>query len=190
MVVAGSTSEYGIKDRPMREGMLLEPTNFYGAAKAAATLMVQVWAKRFKLPVVIARFASVTGVGEQSVHLIPTLIRSCLKQEPMSFIKEPMHDYINVLDICSALEILSDKANNHKGEIFNIGRGYQMNNKDVLEIVETITNKKANIVEVKKLEPIDMGDVWMVDNRKMILLGWKPGFNLGDTIAEMVEVQK
>ena len=46
-IYTGSSSEYGFKDKPMAETDLLEPESLYGVSKASATLLCQMFAKRF-----------------------------------------------------------------------------------------------------------------------------------------------
>jgi len=185
-ITAGTTSEYGNKTVPMTEDLMLDPETFYGAAKAAGTHLAQVWAKRNGTPIVIFRPASITGVGEQPIHLIPTLIRSCLFQEVMPFVGEPMHDYVNVLDVCSALELLSEHAKEHRGEIFNVGTGTQTSNLLIKEMIEDITKKRANINLAAKINPLNLSQVWIADSTKLNTLGWKPKKTLYQTLKDMV----
>jgi nucleoside-diphosphate-sugar epimerase len=186
IVVAGTTSEYGNKTTVMVEDMVLEPTGFYGAAKAGATHLVQAWARQRNAPAVVFRPASITGVGEQSIHLIPTLIRSCMLGEAMPFTPEAYHDYINVKDVCTALELLADKAQTRRGEIFNVGTGIQTSNEAVKEMVEHLTKQKANILTATRFNAQYASEVWTVNSDKMRALGWKPQFTLLETIREMV----
>jgi nucleoside-diphosphate-sugar epimerase len=187
IITAGSTSEYGNKTEPMKEDQLLHPRTHYGAAKAAATHLAQAEAIQNNTPIIIFRPASITGVGEQSIHLIPTIIRSCLFGEPMPFVPDPVHDYINVNDVCSALETLSYVANGRKGEIFNIGSGVQYTNEEVKNMIESITHRKAKIITSVKLNPQNISDVWIADSAKMWELGWKPKTNLFNNLKDMVK---
>jgi nucleoside-diphosphate-sugar epimerase len=185
-LTAGSTSEYGNKTVEMKEDLLLDPETFYGAAKGAGTLLAQAWAKRTGLPIVIFRPASMTGVGEQSIHLIPALIRSCMFKEAIPFIGEPMHDYIDVEDVASAIILLAEKAKEHKGEIFNVGSGVQTSNLQVKEMIESITKNKANINMNAKINPLNLSQVWIANSDKLKLLGWKPTKILYQSLKEMV----
>lgn len=185
-VTTGTTSEYGNKLEPMKEDQLLEPRTFYAAAKAAATHLAQAWAIQNNFPIVVFRPASITGVGEQPIHLIPTLIRSCMFKEAIPFVSEPMHDYINVKDVCSAISILAEKAQDHKGEIFNVGSGVETSNRAVLEMIEAITGEKAVVNKAVKLNPQNISDVWIADSTKMQSLGWKPQVSLFENLKQMV----
>jgi len=186
IITAGTTSEYGNKTVSMTEDLILEPETYYAAAKAGATHLAQVWAKRENAPVVVFRPASMTGVGEQEIHLIPTLIRSCMFGEVMPFVGEPMHDYINVLDVCSAIERLSEVARDRKGEIFNVGSGVQTSNLIIKEMIEHITGEKANINKAVKINPLNLSQVWVADSTKMRNLGWESAWTLNKTLREMV----
>jgi len=185
-VTAGTTSEYGNKKEMMDEEMMLKPNSFYGAAKAGATHLAQAWALNKNSPIVIFRPASITGVGEHRIHLIPTLIRSCLYEEPMHFIEEPTHDYISVKDVVNAIIILGEKASEHKGEIFNVGTGIERSNKEVKETIEDITGKKAYIIGSNNLWHYEKSEVWAVNSRKIIGLGWSVQHTFIGTLQEMV----
>ena len=186
MVTAGTTSEYGNKTVPMSEDLLLDPETFYGAAKAAGTHLAQVWAKRYDFPIVVFRPASITGIGEQSIHLIPTLIRSCMFKEAIPFIGEPVHDYIDVTDVSSAIILLAQQAKGYKGEIFNVGSGVQTSNLQIKEMIESITKNKANINMNAKINPLNLSQVWIAVNDKIKALGWKPKKTLYQSLKEMV----
>jgi len=185
-ITAGSTSEYGNKDVPMTEDMILEPDGFYGAAKAGATQLALVWAKKTDTPTIVFRPSSMTGVGEQPIHLIPTLIRSCLLKEPIPFVAEAYHDYINVLDVCSALEILADKAKEVSGQVFNVGIGSQVSNEEIKNMLESITGQKAVINKAVRYKAEYASEVWIADSTKMRNLGWKPNWTIMQTLKEMV----
>jgi len=185
-ITTGTTSEYGNVTVPMKEDLMLDPETFYGAAKAAATHLAIVWAKRVGTPVVVFRPASITGVGEQPIHLIPTLIRSCLFKEKIPFVGEPVHDYIDVSDVCSAIRILAENAKQVKGQIFNVGTGQQTSNLRIKDIIETVTKEKANISLTAKINPLNLSQVWIADSTKLRALGWKPKKSILDSIKDLV----
>jgi nucleoside-diphosphate-sugar epimerase len=187
ILTAGTTSEYGNKTKPMTETDLLNPVTFYGAAKAGATHLATVWARQYNSPVVIFRPASMTGVGEQPIHLIPTLIRSCMFKEIMPFESGYYHDYINVKDVARALELLANCAKEHKGEIFNVGSGKQTSNLQLKEMIEQITGEKAKINKAVKINPQNVSEVWIADSSKLNKLGWKPQITLIENLKDMVK---
>ena len=162
--------------------VLLEYETMYSATKLMGELLTGQFPKT-----VSVRPSTVIGVGEQSQHLIPTLIRSCLYEEEMPFISEPSHDFIAVEDVVSGvLKIIEnmDKV----GKQVNISSGIQTTNQTVREIVEELTGKKANVKYIDKMREYDTKD-WRVNNAALVNLGWKPIDYLQDTIKKMIREQ-
>lgn len=155
--------------------------NLYSLSKRAAEEYLQLQDKK----IAIMRPYSITGVGDQSEHLIPTLIRSCLTGEEMPFVPDPHHDFIDVEDVANALMTIRDKAQ-FKGEIYQVGRGKSYSNQEVLEMVENATGQKANIRLVDSLREYDT-DSWVSDNTAIWSLGWQVTKPLERTIEEMVK---
>jgi nucleoside-diphosphate-sugar epimerase len=189
-ITTGTTSEYGYKKEPMKEDQILVPTSFYGAAKAAATHLAQAWAIQYDKPIVVYRPASVVGVREHKIHLIPTIIRSCLYKEPMEFIPEPTHDYIAVEDVVRAIALLGEKAWECKGGIFNVGTGRQWTNQQVLTLIENITGKKANIIGLKNMRVFEKSETWIADSSLMNSLGWESEITLYESLKRMIEHER
>lgn len=126
----------------------------------------------------IARPYSVTGVGEQRSHLIPTLIRSCLEGEPMKLCKYASHDFVDVADFVSGLLRITD----HPCGIYEFGCGHPVTNLRVLELVEQLTGRKANITGELEPRPYDNND-WFCTKP---MPGWKPNNYVHNSIAAMI----
>ena len=158
---------------------------YYQASKIAAEMLAKIMAEKGK-PVAIMRPFSVTGVGEQSVHLIPKLIRSCLYQEAIPFVPNAAHDFIDVEDVSDAYILAAKKADNHPGQLLEAGWGKSYTNNQVKEIVEEVTGKKAAIREVSSLRTHDVTE-YVADNASLKALGWRPIKPLYQSISEMVQ---
>ena len=167
----------------------LPKTSFYTASKVAAEALVKAWVEKFSKPIVIVRPFSVTGVGEQTSHLIPKLIRSCLYGEEMPFVDWPAHDFIDIDDVVNAFIVASQNAQNYSGQVFEAGTGKQYTNEYVKNIVEEITRKKANLKPVDKMRSYDT-TLWLANNSSLKTLGWKQTKTLEQSIAEMVNYEK
>jgi len=179
-----SSYELGTKNEPMHEEMVARPETLYGITKACGTQLTRHFSKFFNA--VTVRPFSVMGVGEQECHLIPTLIRSCLYGNEIPFVPEPMHDFINVVDLCNGVILILNNIEKLSGEIFHLGCGKQYTNQEVLKIVEKTTGKKARIRIVKSMRDYD-SSFWMANNSKLRALGWKQTKTLEESINEMVE---
>jgi len=158
----------------------LPQQTMYSRTKKAAEEVLMGYVEKHNLPFCIVRPYSITGVGEQPQHLIPTLIRSCMEGEHMTFVPEPVHDFIDVSDVVSA--ILSLSSQREKG-IFEVGNGIGYTNQQVLELVEKITGKKANITLVSRMRDYD-SENWICKSK---VIGWYPKKSLEQSITEMVD---
>lgn len=167
--------------------VLLDHQTHYSLSKKAMEKMATKWAQDNGKPIVIVRPSTIIGVGESNDHLIPKLIDSCLHGTEMPFVTEPTHDYLDVRDFIDGVIHLASMANKIKGWVVNISSGTSLSNEEVLAKVEKLTSKKANIKESGRLRPYDSVN-WVVNNSAILKLGWKPRYNLEDSIKGMVEV--
>ena len=161
---------------------LRRPTTYSRLKKAGEEILLSQMDK-YHLPILIVRPFSVTGVGEQKEHLIPTLIDSCFTGKLVNFVPEPKHDYIDVSDLVKGILNLSTQG--VKG-IYEFGSGVSYSNQEVLDIVEKVTKKKANINVVDSMRSYDTTD-WKSTNFKARGYGWLPKYTLEDSIKEMVK---
>ena len=153
----------------------------YSRSKRAAEEILQALPE---LKSCIVRPYSVTGRNEQKEHLIPTLIRSCMEGEPMTFNPYPVHDFVDVEDVVDGLINLADQQ--FTG-IIEFGNGRPVTNQEVREIVEKTCGKKANAkVVTDKLREYDNAS-WYCQNRHPM---WQPKKSLEQSVTEMVEAYR
>ena len=179
-VHTGSSSEYGIKDQPMKETDTLEAYNLYGITKAAATLYCQNAAKKDGLPIVIIRPFAVYGPFEEQTRLIPTLVMSYLKGEsPKLSTSDSVRDFVFVEDVVAAYMAAIQNIEKAKGEIFNVGTGVQYTIGQAADMVQNIigSNLKPEYGQIPQAqkEPTH----WVADiSKAKALLGWQPGYTI------------
>lgn len=161
----------------------LKYQTLYSRTKRAAEEVLLALTEKHNVPFCIIRPYSITGVGEQPEHLIPTLIRSCIDGDEMPFVPGPVHDFIDISDVVGAIMNLSKAG--VKG-IFEVGSGIGYTNQQVREMVQTITGKKANIKQVGRLRNYDT-DEWVCKNFRARSFGWEPKKSLEISIKEMVD---
>src|SRR3990167_1362876 len=159
----------------------LKVQTMYSRTKKAAEQLLLAFKEKYHVPICIIRLYSCTGVGEQEQHLIPTLIRSCLKGELVNFVPNPVHDYIDIEDVVNGIINLSE---NQAGGVYELGNGRGYTNQEVLEIVEKVTGKKAKINIVDHLRDYDTQD-WICRNFRARSYGWSPRKSLEQSIKEM-----
>jgi nucleoside-diphosphate-sugar epimerase len=158
----------------------------YSRTKKAAEEILLAYIENLNAPITIIRPLSVTGVGEQEEHLIPKLISSCIYGTPMDLVEEPTHDWIDVQDFIDGLIALSDGR--HKG-IYELGTGIATTNKEVKDLVEKITKKRANVKIVKSMRDYD-SESWVSENFNARSTGWLPKKTLKLIITEMYDARR
>jgi len=119
----GSGFEYKPVACPITEGQALEPVNFYGVAKAAASQALLHFARFEGLPLTILRPFSVYGPGEATTRFIPYVITKALRREAMEFtLGLQVRDYLYVEDVAEAVVAALRIA--PSGKIYNLGAGF------------------------------------------------------------------
>ncbi len=144
-VNTGSSSEYGFKDKLMRETDVLVPNSFYAAAKAAQTLLCQYTAASQKKNMVTLRLFAVYGPYEEPARLVPTIIRSCLQGKDLTMVRPQIaRDFIFVDDVVDAY-VSVEPLMKHGGEIFNIGAGIEVTLKQITGAVLKLTGARVRV---------------------------------------------
>lgn len=144
-VNTGTSSEYGLKNKPMKESNLLEPISYYAATKASGTLLCRVHAKMYNKPIVTLRPFSVYGYFEEKNRLIPTVITASLTGKNINLTQgAARHDFIFIKDVIEAyLKAASSK--NVRGEVLNIGSGNQYTNTQVVKTILKLTKRRVKV---------------------------------------------
>jgi nucleoside-diphosphate-sugar epimerase len=175
-VNTGSSSEYGIKENPMKENDLLEPVSFYAATKASATLLSQVFAKEYQKPIVTLRPFSAYGPYEEEKRFIPTIIKSVIKNKSIKLTPgSQRRDFIYIDDIVDIYIKTILYGKKLSGQILNIGTGIEYTNDEVVRMLFKVTGKKVKIE--KGAFPKRLWDTshWVADiSKTKKLLNWKP----------------
>ena len=185
----GSSSEYGIKEKPMKETDLLEPDNLYGITKAAATNYCQFTANRLNLPIITMRLFGVYGYFEEKERLIPTVIKSFLTNTELKLSSpKSVRDYIFIEDIVEAYLKAIKNIQKVKGEIFNLGTGKQYSINEVVKTVKEITGSKIKPeygkIKLGQTEPKN----WLADISKIKrLLNWQSKNNLKGGLQKNID---
>lgn len=188
-VISGSSSEYGFKNKPMKESDYLEPNSYYSATKSAGTLLAQSYALLNKKPIRILRLFSVYGPYEDKNRLIPTVIRKALNKERIFVTKEKLkRDFIFVDDVVDVFyKTLKKKLKN--GEIINVGTGKQYSNLEIVRIIEKILKVKLKLGVFPK-RSWDTTN-WVADVRKSKkMLNWRAKNSLEQGLRKTIEWQK
>jgi nucleoside-diphosphate-sugar epimerase len=187
----GSSSEYGIKSKPMKEDDLLEPINDYGVAKAAGTLYCQSVAKRTEAPIYTMRLFSPYGYYEEPTRLVPYVIRSCLKNEAL-LLSNPnaVRDFVFIEDVINAyLQLILNMHLVKSGEIFNVGSGNQHKVSEVVAIIKKLTNSNSQLNWKRHLgRDSDILKIWEANIDKITSnLNWHSQYTLEEGLKKTID---
>jgi len=131
----GSNSEYGFKNKPMKENDYLKPNSYYSIFKSATSLLCQYEALSNNLNIITVRPFHVYGPYEEPTRFIPTLIMNVLDNKLPQLVNSNIsRDMIYIDDVIEFYKIMSTKKN-ISGQIFNLGTGCQSTIKDIVKIV-------------------------------------------------------
>lgn len=142
----GSSSEYGFKDRPMKESDFCDPVSYYGVTKLAATQICKVFARINDKPIVTLRLFSVYGPYENHTRFIPTIIKSLIVKSVINLTPGNVRrDFIYINDVIDAYLKALRQGSKIKGETLNIGTGREFTNDEIVQILFKITGKKTKV---------------------------------------------
>lgn len=187
---AGTSSEYGIKDKSMKETNIAEPVNDYGVSKLAQTLFCSQFAKRRSLPVVTFRLSSPYGYHEEYSRLVPSVVLKAISNNPIEASSQKnVRDFIFIEDVIDAF-IKACDVSFASGDTINISYGNQHSVGDVVSSVIKYARSKSSIEwgavekQHRQIEP----KKWIVSNTKARkILRWKPRYSLDDGIIKTVD---
>lgn len=162
------------------------PNNPYAASKAAAEHLARAAHQTFGLGTFITRCGNNYGPRQFPEKLIPLLIASALRDEPIPVYGDgcQVRDWIHVDDHCRA--VMKVLAHGQSGEVYNIGARNQRRNIDVVNAVLECLGKPRSLIRFVKDRP-GHDRRYAVDPVKIEKLGWQPRetwpSGLGRTIA-------
>ncbi len=188
-VHTGSSSEYGLKTKPIKEDSSLKPVTDYGVSKAAASLYCQSCALRDRLPIAILRLFSPYGYFDDASRLIPYLIGECLADRgPRLSSPFAVRDFIFIDDVLNAYVKVIENKNISAGHIFNIGYGKQNPVGYVAGEVARLTGSPEASVRAGKINPRLEPAMWQADiDKARKMLGWRPKTGISKGLQKTIE---
>ena len=170
----GSSSEYGTKNKAMKECDAPEPNTFYGATKAAATMLCQNFARQHKKPIITLRHFSAYGYYEEPFRLIPNVIINCINQKDVHLTSgEQKRDFVFIEDVIDAYMKAIKKPSS--GLVLNVGSGSDVSVKEVASLIHRLMKSGNKLLFGKKnKEQFETDICWKADTAAIKrTLNWK-----------------
>lgn len=176
--VYGSLSMDSISSK---EAEPLRPSSPYSASKAAAEMLCFAAIKTFAQPIIITRSSNNFGPYQFPEKVIPLFITNLLEDKTVPLYGNGLNvrDWIYVQDNCAAIDLIIQKG--RPGEIYNIGGGDELTNKELtLSILQGLAKEENNINFVADRLGHDLR--YSVDSSKIRALGWAPQFSFEEAL--------
>lgn len=166
----------------------LLPNSPYSAAKAGGDLLARSYAVTYGLDVRVTRCSNNYGPYHFPEKVIPLFICNLLDGIPVPLYGEGanVRDWLFVDDHCRALALVLDKGS--RGEIYNIGGGRELSNRELTEHLLEATGRDWSFV-TPIVDPRGAGhDLrYSVDFTKIADLGYEPKTSFDDGLALTVD---
>ena len=183
-IYIGTSSEYGISDKPMSEDDDCNPTTMYALTKYIGT---QQCLRRSWLNRLILRPFSLYGENEDSNRFFTTLINKAKKHETID-VWEGNHDWIHIDDFIDGLFYFSNRLIKEpemfSGQIINLATGIQTSNFQVVEMLEKYLGK-LNIIKHQGHYRKGDSDMWVADTSKAKSLDWQAKISLEEGLRRL-----
>ena len=187
----GSSSEYGFKNKAMKESDILVPNSYYSVFKGSSSLYCQYESLKSNIQIVTIRPFHVYGPYERGNRLIPSLIKNMLSDKKVKLVSPKVsRDMVYISDVVNFYIMIANKKN-LKGEIFNLGSGKKTTIKEIYNLLKKITNYKVkNYWGSMKNRYWDQS-IWYSDNSYVKnKLNWRPEVSLKKGLANTVNWYK
>jgi dTDP-glucose 4,6-dehydratase len=130
-----STDEvYGsIDDGSWRETDPLEPNSPYSASKAGSDLLARAYARTHGLDVVTTRCSNNYGPHQFPEKVIPLFVTNLMdgRRVPLYGDGLNIRDWLHVSDHCQGIQLVAERG--RAGEVYNIGGGTELTNRELTE---------------------------------------------------------
>ncbi len=192
-VIITSTSEiYGSAQYiPIDEKHPTNSQSPYAASKNSADQLSLSYYRSFQTPIKIVRPFNAYGPRQSLRAIIPTIISQCLKAND-NHIEignlSPTRDFTYVTDTCEAfIEIFNN--NSLFGDVINVGSGFQISIKDIIDKIQKLTKKNLKIIpkEIRKRGDATEVDRLFCDNKKIFQqTNWNIENSLDDGLKKTI----
>jgi len=185
VVRLGSSTEYGPADGPMDESTPLRPQSFFGATKAAGSLLVTAAAAVHRVRATVLRAFQVYGSGDHPGRLVPVVLRAARTGDLLGLTAPGMRrDWIHVDDVVEVCVRAALADHLPAGQVLNIGTGSQVANEELVAVVERVSGRPVRVaLGAHPGRSWDTGS-WVCDPALAAdLLGWEAKVGLEEGLA-------
>lgn len=189
LVSSGGTVYGDAEYLPIDESHPTNPVSPYGITKLTLEKYAQMFHRLEGLPVVIVRPGNPFGpnqFGNLGQGFIGAAIFATLARQPVSVFGErgTVRDYVFIDDVAEGLLAALDQG--VMGETYNIGTGIGLDNRAVLDALDTVVRPSGYSVEIAACprRPFDVAANVLSPARITYVTGWRPHTNFIDGLGQ------
>ncbi|WP_306150205.1 MULTISPECIES: NAD-dependent epimerase/dehydratase family protein [unclassified Roseibium] len=191
---SGGTVYGPITRTPVNEEHSFNPTNAYGASKAAAEIYLGYYRKSHGVDCRIARISNPYGAGQNPAKrqgAASTFIFQALDGKPISIWGDGsvVRDYIHIADLAAAMVALTDapeEAISAVGQpVFNIGSGAGVSLNEILDVLRNDLDLEP-IVTYQDGRSFDIPVSVLDISKARSVLNWQPSLTFPEGYARML----
>ena len=185
VVRLGSSTEYAASPAPLAEDAALVPRGFFGASKAAGSLLLQAAAAERGVRAAVLRAFQVYGAGDHPTRLVPVVLAAARTGATVPLpARLSRRDWVWVGDVVDACVRAAVDDALDPGLVLNIGTGVQTSTEELVATAERVTGRP--IATAAGEHPGRAWDTahWVADPRAARrVLGWAPTVDLAEGLA-------
>ena len=175
---------------PMKESLLPDPMNVYGATKRAGEI-IALQHRHQGLDVMIARPFNHIGPGQTPTFVLPSFAQQLAAVPRGGTVTlevgnlSAVRDFSHVQDIVDAYVLMLSKGKT--GEIYNLGSGVGRTIESMLQLLVVQSGREVTVkVDPKRLRPVEIPTL-IGDVQKLKALGWAPRRKVELALSEILE---
>lgn len=188
ILLIGSSEEYEMKEKPLKEDDILNANNPYGISKIAQENFARLYKEKYGLNIVCTRSFNHTGIGQLEQFVVPSFCKQIAQidktgREGKIYVGNlsAYRDISDVKDIVKVYRALLE--NNTTDLIYNVGSGKTYKIEELLKYIISLCNQNVEIVlDKEKMRPIDTPYI-CCDNSKTSQ--YFQGTDIKETIKEI-----
>jgi dTDP-glucose 4,6-dehydratase len=169
-----------------REGDTLDPRSPYSASKAGSDFIARSYHATYGLPVAITRSSNNFGPWQHPEKVIPLFVTNLLdgQRVPLYGDGGNRRDWLYVEDNCAAIDLVMRAG--EPGEIYNIGAGNELANRELTECLLALAGAGEDMIEYVE-DRLGHDRRYAMDSSKVRALGWEPKRSLAEALEGTFE---
>jgi GDP-4-dehydro-6-deoxy-D-mannose reductase len=188
LLLVGSSEEYAIQTKPLREEDPVNANNPYGISKIAQENFASLYRQKYGMSIICTRSFNHTGVGQTNQFVIPSFCEQVAaidrRGKPGTISVGNLSAYRDISDVRDVVQVyrlLLENPSEHT--LFNVGSGNAYKIEDLLKYIISLSSQPIEIaIDPQKMRPVD--NLYHCCDNTRIRKYWK-GTDIHQTIQEI-----